>query len=373
MPSSSNGSGASPVPPAQPTQVPWCSARTGCSAVTRPPGLRRHCRPSSVVTSSTGRRLATTTNELRTVTLRTPPVITGPPSSVLAGVHARDALLALSDRAGMSPWSGATEPDGGRRSWTAAVRCSCWRSSGPGGWHRRTSSTSRAAARRHRGGRRGDDRPSSAGVHRCRQRCDRRRGRPPRHRGAASSMPAGRPPPARAVRHDGDDDRQVGEVDGPGPAVRPTDRPTQAQRRDEASRPRRSAAAGTSLTAMPTPDRELRGRGSAPRRPAGWSTRRRTARRRPPSTVGHRRDPSLSRADGRSFEARRARGDERRHDLLTSSAEMLPADEERRRVSRTAGGRTMLARLMLRHRGPPGTIRGLPVRIAEALRSNLRR
>src|SRR3954451_10139979 len=74
MPSSSNGSGASPVPPAQPIQVPPCWVSTGCSAVTRPPGLVRHWRsPSGEVTSSTGRRLATTTKELRSATLSAPP------------------------------------------------------------------------------------------------------------------------------------------------------------------------------------------------------------------------------------------------------------------------------------------------------------
>src|SRR3954468_16439670 len=74
MPSSSNGSGASPVPPAQPIQVPPCWVSTGCNAVTRPPGLVRHWRsPSGVLTSSTGRRLATTTKELRSATLSAPP------------------------------------------------------------------------------------------------------------------------------------------------------------------------------------------------------------------------------------------------------------------------------------------------------------
>ena len=42
MPSASNGSGASPGAPDQPTQAPPASRITGSSAVTRPPGLGRH-------------------------------------------------------------------------------------------------------------------------------------------------------------------------------------------------------------------------------------------------------------------------------------------------------------------------------------------
>jgi hypothetical protein len=62
MPSSSKGSGASPVSPAQPTQAPGCVRITDSMAVTRPPGLRRHSTsPSSVTTWSTGRRFAAMT------------------------------------------------------------------------------------------------------------------------------------------------------------------------------------------------------------------------------------------------------------------------------------------------------------------------
>src|SRR5688572_20028111 len=72
MPSRSKEGGAGPAPPDQPIQMLRRSASTGCSAVTRPPGLRRQVRPSSVwtvssaappVTSSTGSRFATTTKE----------------------------------------------------------------------------------------------------------------------------------------------------------------------------------------------------------------------------------------------------------------------------------------------------------------------
>src|SRR5579859_3554286 len=65
MPSSSKGSGGScpsgVALPVQPTQVPDWATRTGCSAVTSPPGLRRQL-PGA--TSSTGNRFATTTKEL---------------------------------------------------------------------------------------------------------------------------------------------------------------------------------------------------------------------------------------------------------------------------------------------------------------------
>src|SRR6266540_3282767 len=57
------GSVGADAAPVQPTQVPCRVARTGWIAVTRPPGLRRHWRPSGVLTWSTGSRLATTTNE----------------------------------------------------------------------------------------------------------------------------------------------------------------------------------------------------------------------------------------------------------------------------------------------------------------------
>src|ERR1051325_9090418 len=62
------------VPPDQPTQVPWRSCRTGSRAVTRPPGLlRQETSPSALTTRSTGRRLATTTNALASVTAAIPP------------------------------------------------------------------------------------------------------------------------------------------------------------------------------------------------------------------------------------------------------------------------------------------------------------
>src|SRR6266508_2798255 len=87
MPSSSNGSGggacAGDADPDQPTQVPCRATRTGCSAVTSPPGLRRHLVPpgpiavpsvdASADTRSTGSRLATTTNELAPATRAVPP------------------------------------------------------------------------------------------------------------------------------------------------------------------------------------------------------------------------------------------------------------------------------------------------------------
>src|SRR5690606_2325244 len=58
--------GVESIPPAQPIQVERRSRRTGCSAVTRPPGLRAHSRvPSSCTVSSTGRRFATTARDLR--------------------------------------------------------------------------------------------------------------------------------------------------------------------------------------------------------------------------------------------------------------------------------------------------------------------
>src|SRR4051812_21191996 len=65
MPPDSNGSGAWPADPDQPTHAPPRPATNGSSAVTRPPGLR--CQPmfpSASVTWSTGSRLATTTTGL---------------------------------------------------------------------------------------------------------------------------------------------------------------------------------------------------------------------------------------------------------------------------------------------------------------------
>jgi hypothetical protein len=62
----SGRTGAFPTLPAQPTQVVPSPDTMGVNALTRPPGLRRHCRtPSWRETSSTGRRLATTTSGFR--------------------------------------------------------------------------------------------------------------------------------------------------------------------------------------------------------------------------------------------------------------------------------------------------------------------
>src|SRR5580700_12031439 len=64
MPPTSKGFGAGPAEPGQPTQAPFAARMTGSSAVTRPPGLRRHSlSPSSgSSTRSTGSLLAATTN-----------------------------------------------------------------------------------------------------------------------------------------------------------------------------------------------------------------------------------------------------------------------------------------------------------------------
>src|SRR5688572_19164386 len=65
MPPDSNGSGASPADPDQPTQAPPRPATKGSSAVTRPPGLRcQRVSPSAPTTWSTGSLLATTTTGL---------------------------------------------------------------------------------------------------------------------------------------------------------------------------------------------------------------------------------------------------------------------------------------------------------------------
>src|SRR3954468_6662060 len=65
MPPDSNGSGASPAEPDQPTQAPPRPATKGSRAVTSPPGLRCHVvSPSGPTTWSTGSRLATTTTGL---------------------------------------------------------------------------------------------------------------------------------------------------------------------------------------------------------------------------------------------------------------------------------------------------------------------
>src|SRR5947209_18213243 len=65
MPPDSNGSGASPADPDQPTQAPPRPATKGSRAVTRPPGLRcQRVLPSGSVIWSTGSRLATTTTGL---------------------------------------------------------------------------------------------------------------------------------------------------------------------------------------------------------------------------------------------------------------------------------------------------------------------
>src|SRR3954454_2555218 len=83
MPPDSNGSGASPADPDQPTQAPPRPATKGSSAVTRPPGLRcQRVVPSGSVTWSTGSRLATTTTGL---SARTGPPPAMPP--VLAIPH----------------------------------------------------------------------------------------------------------------------------------------------------------------------------------------------------------------------------------------------------------------------------------------------
>src|SRR3954454_21569161 len=81
MPPDSNGSGASPADPDQPTQAPPRPATKSCSAVTRPPGLRcQRVVPSGAVTWSTGSRLATTTTG---VAARTGPPPAVPPVLVI--------------------------------------------------------------------------------------------------------------------------------------------------------------------------------------------------------------------------------------------------------------------------------------------------
>src|SRR3954470_19535070 len=65
----SGRAGAEPTPPPQPTQVAGVLSRIACNALARPPGLRRHSQaPSGAALSSSGRRLATTTNELWRIT-----------------------------------------------------------------------------------------------------------------------------------------------------------------------------------------------------------------------------------------------------------------------------------------------------------------
>src|SRR3712207_6015259 len=73
MPPDSNGSGASPADPDQPTQAPPRPATKGSSAVTSPPGLRcQRGSPSGPTTWSTGSRLATTTTGLSAPTAPAP-------------------------------------------------------------------------------------------------------------------------------------------------------------------------------------------------------------------------------------------------------------------------------------------------------------
>ena len=63
MPSASNGPSAGPAEPGHPIHTPFAARMTGSSAVTSPPGLRRHSLvPSGSSTRSTGSRLAATTN-----------------------------------------------------------------------------------------------------------------------------------------------------------------------------------------------------------------------------------------------------------------------------------------------------------------------
>src|SRR5947208_8974880 len=106
MPPDSNGSGASPPDPDQPTQAPPRPATKGSSAVTRPPGLRcQRVVPSGSVTWSTGSRLATTTTGLSAGTCPSPDVPAllvmayrpyRPPASVAPA--ARKVLLRPSSR-----------------------------------------------------------------------------------------------------------------------------------------------------------------------------------------------------------------------------------------------------------------------------------
>src|SRR4051812_47332489 len=88
MPPDSNGSGASPAEPDQPTQAPPRPATKGSSAVTSPPGLRcQRVSPSGPVTWSTGSRLATTTTGLSAPTLWSVscPALSAIPSPTLSG------------------------------------------------------------------------------------------------------------------------------------------------------------------------------------------------------------------------------------------------------------------------------------------------
>src|SRR5215211_1306314 len=83
MPPDSNGSGASPAEPDQPTQAPPRPATNGSRAVTSPPGLRcQRVPPSGSVTWSTGSRLATTTTGL-SAPCCTPAVSDIPPPTLL--------------------------------------------------------------------------------------------------------------------------------------------------------------------------------------------------------------------------------------------------------------------------------------------------
>src|SRR3954451_13755922 len=95
MPPDSNGSGASPAEPHQPTQAPPRPATKGSSAVTRPPGLRcQRVLPSGSVTWATGRRLATTTTGLSGPTrspslpVIAPPTLSGQRETRCGSTHA---------------------------------------------------------------------------------------------------------------------------------------------------------------------------------------------------------------------------------------------------------------------------------------------
>src|ERR671920_1822818 len=93
MPPDSNGSGASPGEPDQPTQAPPRPATKGSSAVTRPPGLRcQRVVPSGSVTWSTGNRLATTTTGLSAFSSPADvPAI--PPPTLLSAAGTGSAML----------------------------------------------------------------------------------------------------------------------------------------------------------------------------------------------------------------------------------------------------------------------------------------
>src|SRR4051794_32250382 len=65
----SGRAGDGPTRPPQPTQVAGVCSRMARRALASPPGLRRHSQaPSGAALSSSGRRLATTTNELWRIT-----------------------------------------------------------------------------------------------------------------------------------------------------------------------------------------------------------------------------------------------------------------------------------------------------------------